>query len=114
MIGGIDLPRPVNLDCARLAFFRRQLAERLEPLVYHRAHDVRVLMIAIDQKLAGSGEDVDALARRAALALAGTLIGDRAEELALVVLAAALVPVVAGDGDELFARQLDQRRVGKG
>lgn len=45
---------------------------------------------------------------------AARLIGDTAEESTFVVLAATLVPVIAGNGDELLGGQLDDFRVGKG
>src|SRR5262249_59614109 len=49
----------------------------------------------------------------AAVALARPLVGDLAEEFPLVVLAAALVPVVGDDGYELVAGHADDVLVGE-
>src|SRR5205823_9098335 len=54
---------------------------------------------------------IDALPRRAACALARPLVGDAAEKLPFGIIAAALVPVVAGDRDVLLVRHADDVRV---
>src|SRR5262249_31647575 len=89
-VGRIDLAGVGDRDRTRLALGRGQLLPIAQGLLEDTAHHGRVVVIAIGQQLAARGEYVNALARRAAVALARALVGHAAKELALGVLAAAL------------------------
>src|SRR5206468_107686 len=78
------------------------------------AEIIRMASVLVGEQLAVGGEAVDALAGRAALALARPLVGDGAEEFALAVVAAALIPVVGGDGHILLGGHPNDFGVGEG
>src|SRR5205085_2952785 len=69
------------------------------------------------KKPAAGGQAIDALPGRAAIvarAAPSSLVRYPAEELALCVLAAPLVPIVAYHRDEMRPRQADDFRIGEG
>jgi hypothetical protein len=69
--------------------------------------------VLVGEKRTVGGEAVDALPRAAAVAFARALIGDRAKELAFLVLAAPLIPVVGDDRDEVVLDELLNAWIGK-
>src|SRR5262245_56614143 len=114
MIHRVNLGGCLDLDGAGGTLVGGQYAKRLQPLREHRTHDRAIVMVAVSEELAVGGEDVDALASRAPLAPLWALIGDRAEKLAFIILAATLVPVVGGDRHEILLGHLENRGIGKG
>src|SRR5262249_16330729 len=93
----------------------REFLERPEAALENVAHHVGGLAgVLVGKQFAVGGEDVDALPRGAASAFAWALVGDGAEELALGVVAAALIPVVGADGDEILCGPPDDLGVGEG
>jgi Amt family ammonium transporter len=71
------------------------------------------MRVAIHEQLAGRGEGVESLARRAALSCPRSLVGDTSEKLSCGIPALTFKPVIRGDGDEPAADDLDVGGIGE-
>src|SRR5207247_3375012 len=90
----------------QLAPFRQAFADRL-------SHHLRIGMITVGQQLAGGRETINALAGRSAFPFLRPLVRDLAKESALGILAAALIPVVAGHRYILLPSHANDFRIGE-
>src|SRR5262249_44086017 len=111
-VTGVRLFQGIHRDCPRSAHFSRQAVPLGQTFLEDVAHHVGVLPVPVRQNLTVGGEAVNTLSRTAARTLAAGGVGDLAEELALPVLPAALVPVITGYGDVLFVGHADNVAIG--
>ena len=112
-VDAIDLAEFGHLDGSSPALTFRQTVPGRQPFFEHLTHVVGLLAILAGQQLAGRGQTVDSLARLPLAAPVGVLLGHAAEKGALGVTAPALIPIVAGDGDEFLADELDDFLIGE-
>src|SRR5262249_3326155 len=113
-VAGIDLARVGDLHRAGPALVGGELLPARQGVAQHLEHDLRVLVVAGGPQLPRRRQAGDPLPRAAAGTLARALVGHLAEEGALVVVPAALIPVVPGHGDERLFGQADDLGVGEG